>query len=371
MRVLIAAAPFKESANTETISRLVATTVSRALPNATVQILNLTDGGTGFAQWTIDYCDGSYRYLYADRLDGVTILTRFVTTPPCTAIVETAQILGLALVPPLVRKPLLSSSAGVGQVMRAVLELGHDRLVLGCGDSGICDAGIGAASALGFHFLDAAGRAVPLNAHGLMRVSAVRDDGLIDEVRRLRISVVGNTHFDWCGATGAIKLFGAQKGLSEAEVVALEDGYVNLATVLSRERRDPRNVPGAGASGGLAGLLASLLNAEIVSYVTYMQAHVDLEAAVAGSDLVITGEGGLDRTTLLGKLPAYVAETANRHSVPCIAVVGWRDDANGTDHPFSKIVQLSSSRLHSDLAYASTFARLDHLLGPALKEYSA
>ena len=371
MRVLIATAPFKESADAQTISRLVATTVSRVLSNATIQILNLTDGGTGFAQWTVNHSNGSYRYLYADRLDGVTILTRFGTTVPGTAIVETAQILGVALVPHILRKPLLYSSTGVGQVIRAALELGYDQVVLGCGDSGICDAGIGAATALGFQFLDARGNPVPLNAQGLMNVSTVSDNGLTDEVRRLRVSVVGNTNFAWCGATGAMRLFGAQKGLSDAEVVALDDAYSNLATIVARERRDPRTIAGAGASGGLAGLLASLLNAEIVSYVTYICAHVDLESAVMGSDLIITGEGGLDRTTLMGKLPAYVAETARRHGVPCIAVVGRYNHANSSDSLFSKVVQLSPHPLQSDLAYASTLSRLDELLGEALKEYRA
>jgi glycerate kinase len=368
MKIIIIPAPFKECASSRTISRLITKSILKFAPNSEIVWIELSDGGTGFAQWLVELTDGSYRNVFVKRSDGIEILAKLGIIGDDSAVVEISQMLGLALVPPKKRKPLSFSSYGAGQMIIQALSLGYHNILIGCGDSSVCDAGIGAAYALGYRFFDKKGKQLEPITSNIDVITKIDDSTVSSGVKSLNITIVCNTKYAWTGKHGAIRLFGAQKGLTSKQINKLDQSYAKLAQTLSTNWRDPRNIEGAGASGGISGTLSSLLGASIMSYKLFQEKYVNLEDLISDAELVVTGEGTLDQQTFLGKLPAYVAELSAKHNVPCIAIVGYKEQLGDLDKIFSKVLVLSEARSRSHLEYSKNLSLIDSKIKEFFRE---
>lgn len=325
MRILIAPSGFKESLQAEEVADAIEQGIRNIVPTARIIKLPLVDGGEGFAR-TLTHVTGGT--LHQVRVTGpvgqsVTAEFGFLGTPgPRTAVMEMAAAAGLRLVPATLRNPLLTTTYGVGEMISRALDLGAERILFGCGDSGTNDGGAGMLQALGARLLRADGSPIARGGLGLLELAAIDLATLDARLLRTPIEVACNPHNWLCGATGVARVFGPQKGASPETVQHLEDALERYADVIAHDTRlDARMLRGGGASGGL-GTGLSLLGATLYPRFDIVTRYLDLERALAESDLVITAEGAIDFQTPNGKIPAEVARRAKRQGLPVIALAG-------------------------------------------------
>jgi glycerate 2-kinase len=238
------------------------------------------------------------------------------------AVVEMAEAAGLRLLGRR-REPMRASSAGAGELVRAALDGGARRVIVGVGGSASTDGGTGVLAALGARLLDEHRRPVAPTGGTLERVATVDLSAAHARLRGHTVQVAVDVRSPLYGPDGAAHVFAPQKGADSSQVDQLDAGLRHFAEVLERAAGLPGLAahPGAGAAGGAAFALAAL-GAELVSGAALVCDEVGLDDALIDADLVITGEGRLDSQTAAGKAPAEVAQRARRTGVPCIAVCG-------------------------------------------------
>ena len=246
------------------------------------------------------------------------------------AVIELASAAGLRLLRADQYNPLATTTAGVGELIRAALDRGAKRIILGIGGSATNDGGTGMATALGAHFLDADGNVLPGDGATPAQVARIELDGLNPRLAGVSVQVVCDVDNPLTGANGAARVFGPQKGATPQQVEQLDAGLARLADVIEQTLGlDVRHVAGAGAAGGMGAGALAFLHAELVRGADLVNETIGLEPAMAGADLVLTAEGQLDGQTAAGKAPAAVAAMAQSHGIPCIAVAGSLGDDAG------------------------------------------
>jgi glycerate 2-kinase len=243
------------------------------------------------------------------------------------AVVELACVCGLARRPGRRPAPLTASSFGAGEVLRAALEAGARRIVLGVGGSASTDGGAGLLQALGARVLDTSGEPVGPGGAALRDVAALDLTGLQPALhpasRTAELTLAADVDNPLTGPDGAAEVYGPQKGASPAEVAALAAGLRRWAAVVAAAvGMDWSQAPGAGAAGGVGFAALAVLGATRRPGIGLVLELAGFEAALDGADLVITGEGSLDAQSLAGKAPVGVARAAGRLGVPVVAVAG-------------------------------------------------
>jgi glycerate kinase len=325
-RVVVAPSGFKESLSAQAAADAIADGVRRVLPDAEIDRIPLVDGGEGTAVALAAATGGRLVALPATGPVGDRLGTHFALLGGGdTALVEMAAVAGLCLVPHSLRDPGATTTYGVGELIRAALDTGVRRILVGCGDSGTSDGGAGALQALGARLLDADGFELPPGGRELIRLHRVDPSGLDPRLRGTELLVACNPYNVLCGERGVARVFGPQKGATPAQVEQLSAGLENWAYVLTRDLGvtgpDLRTGPGTGASGGLGAGLAAL-GARLLPRFDVLLDHLDLDARLARADLVVTAEGALDHQTPRGKVPAEVARRAKQYGRPVLALAG-------------------------------------------------
>lgn len=230
---------------------------------------------------------------------------------------------GLRLVPREIRDPRLTTTYGVGQLIKAALDRGAERILVGCGDSGTNDGGAGMAQALGVGLFDACGNPIGLGGSELQKLDRISMENRDPRLDGVQIDVACNWHNLLCGPNGVARVFGPQKGASPEVVASLEAALENYAAAIWRTfNLDVREMPGSGASGGLGTGLLALLGAKLHPRYDIVMEYLELDRWLPESDLVITAEGCIDFQTPRGKIPVEVAKRAKRYNLPVIAIAG-------------------------------------------------
>ncbi|MEV5361474.1 glycerate kinase family protein [Streptomyces cellulosae] len=326
-RVVVAPSGFKESLSAPAAADAIAAGVRRVLPDAEIDRIPLVDGGEGTAAALARATGGRLVALAATGPVGEPVGTHFALLGggQDTAVVEMAAVAGLSLVPRTRRDPGATTTYGVGELIRAALDAGVRRIVVGCGDSGTSDGGAGALQALGVRLLDGEGVELPLGGRELWRIARVDASGLDPRLGGVELVVACNPYNVLCGERGVARVFGPQKGATPRQVEELSAGLENWARVLTRDLAvtgvDLRLGRGTGASGGLGAGLASL-GAALVPRFPVLLDHLGLDERLARADLVVTAEGALDRQTPRGKVPGEVARRAKLAGRPVLAIAG-------------------------------------------------
>jgi len=326
LRILVAPSGFKESLGAEEVADCIATGISRALPDAQIQKAPLVDGGEGFAKGLVAATGGALHDVTVTGPVGQPVRAHYGFlggADPRTAVLEMAAAGGLWLVPRDARDPLTTTTYGVGELIKAALDAGAERVLVGCGDSGTNDGGAGAAQALGVRLLDNEGRDLGRGGGELAKLHNIdvsRRDARLEQVQ---IEVACNWHNLLCGPEGVARVFGPQKGASPEKVERLAAALEHYADVIARELDvDVRTMLGGGASGGLGAGLHALLGAKLHPRYQIVMRYLDLDRLLGEADLVFTAEGSLDFQTPRGKIPAEVARRAKRFGLPVIALAG-------------------------------------------------
>ncbi|MFH9392032.1 glycerate kinase [Streptomyces sp. NPDC017413] len=330
-RIAIAPSGFKESLSAARVAEAIAVGVRRVIPDADLDLIPLVDGGEGTAEALALAGGGRLVPVTATGPVGEPVASHFALLGgpgPLTAVVEMAAVAGLALVPPGLRHPGATTTYGVGELIRAALDAGARRILVGCGDSGTSDGGAGALQALGARLTDRHGRELRRGGGALHELERVDPSGLDPRLADAELLVACNPYNVLCGKRGVARVFGPQKGATPAEVELLSAGLERLADVLTRDLAprsgvaiDLRTAPGTGASGGLGAGLAAV-GARLLPRYDVLLDGLDLDARLARADFVITAEGALDHQTVRGKIPAEVARRAHAAGVPVLVLAG-------------------------------------------------
>lgn len=326
MNVLVCPSGFKESLDPVVAANCIKKGVLKANPFATVKTMPLVDGGEGTVKALVAATNGRLISLEVMGPIGLPVESHlgFLGDRPRTAVIEMAAAAGLRLVPHSHRDPTRTTTYGLGQTIKAALDEGAQHILLGCGDSGTCDAGIGMLQALGVKFLDATGAPLPVatGIEGISELSDIDFSGLDSRLSRVTIDVACNWHNLLCGPKGVARVFGPQKGASASQVEQMSSAMDHCAQMFGRKvGRDIALAPGSGASGGLgAGLM--LIGATLHPRFDIIMSFFNVDQLMDACDLVFTAEGGIDFQTPRGKIPAEVATRAKRRGLPVIALVG-------------------------------------------------
>ncbi|MDZ7266407.1 MAG: glycerate kinase [candidate division KSB1 bacterium] len=327
LKVLLAPSGFKESLSAEEVTEALAAGVLRAWPDAHLLKAPLVDGGEGFTKTLVAVTGGTLHELTVTGPVGEPVASHFGflggSTGRKTAVLEMAAAAGLRLVPRNARDPLQTTTYGVGELIKAALDAGAERILVGCGDSGTNDGGAGMAQALGVRLRDAGGREIGRGGRELLRLHQIDLSRRDPRLAHTQIDVACNWHNLLCGPRGVARVFGPQKGASPADVELLAKALDHYADIIAAQIGcDIRFLPGSGASGGLGAGLLALLGAKLHPRYDIVMHYLQFDELLQEADLVITAEGSLDEQTPAGKIPAEVARRAKQRGLPVIAFAG-------------------------------------------------
>jgi glycerate 2-kinase len=321
MRVVVAPSRFEGSLGAGQAAEAISAGLRRARPDAEVVRLPVGDGGPGTLEALL--ATGFRRVpATATGPTGEPLAAAIAVHGP-RAFVEPAQAIGLERLPGGRPVPLAATSRGAGELVATALDTGARELVLGTGASAAPDGGGGMAAALGARLLDRDGADLPPGGAALLRLARIDTSGLDPRLAGMRVTVACDADRPLVGPDGAAQAAGRQAGAGPDEVLLLEGALRRYARVLADELGlDLAATPGAGAAGGLAAGAAAFLGAELRPGVEPVLELAGFERAVAGADLVVTGEATLDARSLAGGAPLGVARAAGGHGVPVVALAG-------------------------------------------------
>ena len=308
--------------------------VARACPTADIARVPVADGGDGLADVLINALHGRACTATVAGPRGDRVEATFCHVPARRlAAIEMATASGLALLSEDRLNPLLTTTRGTGELIAAALDLGIFRLIVGIGGSATNDGGIGMATALGARFLNERDNPVDPVGGALSAIRRIDLRGLDSRLADVRVEAICDVDNPLLGERGAAHVYGPQKGATPEQVRILDAGLGNLAMVVERDLGlDVRELPGAGAAGGLGAGLKAFLNAELRRGVDLVLDLVGLKEQLRGADLVLTAEGRIDFQTAFGKAPAGVGECARAGGVPCFAIAGSIGDGLDSLH---------------------------------------
>ncbi len=324
MKIVIAPDSYKESLSALEVAQAVEAGFRQVFPDADYVLVPVADGGEGTVDAMVAATGGRKETVTVSGPLGEPVEAFYgLTGDGDTAVIEMAAASGLALVPPDRRNPLLTSSRGTGELIRAALDAGARRFILGIGGSATNDGGAGMVQALGARLLDLEGRELDGSGGDLARLERIDVSALDPRLAECRIEVACDVDNPLTGARGASAVFGPQKGATPEMVQALDANLARLARIVGRDLGVAVDtVPGAGAAGGMGAAMLAFFGATLKPGIEIVTAAVDLDAHVRDADLVITGEGRIDFQTVHGKTPIGVARVAKRHGKPVIGIAG-------------------------------------------------
>lgn len=326
MRILLSPDKFRGSLTARQVADAMAEGARLALPDAAIVTLPLADGGEGTAAVLTEATGGTWQTTTVCDPLGRPVEAGFgVSGDGRTAFIEMAQASGLALLTINERDPGQTNTFGTGELVQRAVATGAMHIVLGIGGSATNDGGIGMAAALGWQFLDASGFTLDAIGNNLIHIRKLVPP-TTPPAPGVQFRVACDVTNPLCGSAGATFVYGPQKGATPEQLVLLDAGLQNLAQCIHEQFDiDMASVPGSGAAGGLGAGALFFLNATLQPGVDLILDAVGFDKYLAGADLVLTGEGKLDRQTLDGKLLKGVTDRANQANIQVVALCGTLD----------------------------------------------
>jgi len=363
MRILIANDKFKGSLAAEKVGFHIKNSLENVFPGAIFDICPIADGGEGTALAMTTALAGEWVHAQTEDAHGRPLEAPFGwVASSATAVMEMSAASGLAIVQDIELNPFKASTLGTGILIQSALQRGAKRILVGIGGSATNDGGLGVALALGYRFKRRGQDFSPtletlLEADQVVRPTALPSCELI---------VACDVDNPLLGPRGATRVYGPQKGVRD--FVWFEQRLEHLADLARRDLGvDPRDIPGAGAAGGLGFGLMAFLGGRLVSGFDMVAAQVGLEARVAAADLVITGEGRLDAQSLQGKGPVGVARLARQLGKQIVGVAGSVDESDALRAQFDLLIGIKPAEMPLEEA----MRRTGELLESAMRAHAA
>lgn len=331
MKIVVAPDSFKGSLTAAEVSDAIEQGTREIFPEAEIVKIPMADGGDGTVQCLVNATGGEIlREKVKGPLGGEVLASYGILGDKKTAVIEMAEASGLTLVPENQRNPLITTTYGTGQLIKAALDQGCRKMIIGIGGSATNDGGAGMLQALGVKLLNQEGKEVGFGGGELKKIFRIDTKYLDNRLSETKVLIASDVSNPLCGPQGASRIYGPQKGATPEIIEELDKSLSYFAELIKRDlNKDVKDIPGAGAAGGLGASLMAFLDAELRPGIEIIIEIVKLEQAIKDADLVITGEGKIDGQTIYGKAPIGVAKIAKKYNIPVIAVAAIiGDDAD-------------------------------------------
>ncbi|MBB6714978.1 glycerate kinase [Clostridium gasigenes] len=324
MKFILAPDSFKESMSSKEACDAMERGIKKIIPEAECIKVPMADGGEGTVEALIGATNGTFHKVNVIAPLGNKVEAVFgILGNKKTAVIEMASASGIQLVKRDERNPLITTTFGTGQLIKAALDLGVKHIVVGIGGSATNDGGAGMIQALGGKLLDRKGEEISFGGGALGNLDRIDISELDLRLKDTVIEVACDVTNPLVGETGASAVFGPQKGATEEMVKELDNNLLHFSRIIKETLgKDVAYIEGAGAAGGLGAALLSFLNAELKRGIDLIINHTELKEKIKGADFVFTGEGAIDDQTIYGKTPMGVAKVAKQQGVKTIAFAG-------------------------------------------------
>ncbi len=316
---------FKGSMTAREVCDAMEKGIKKILPNAECIKVPMADGGEGTMQSLSDASNGTICEMEVTGPLGKPVTAKYaILGDGETGTIEMASASGLHLVDANTRNPLITTTFGTGELIKACLDKGIRQLIIGIGGSATNDGGAGMAQALGVHFLDKQGKELPFGGAALGSLDRIDISEIDKRLADIEVRVACDVTNPLCGETGASAIFGPQKGATPEMVKILDKALEYYADTINKQLGlHIKGVPGSGAAGGLGAGLLAFTNARLEKGIDIVVNYTGLEKIIKKADYVFTGEGGIDHQTQYGKTPFGVAQIAQKENKKVIAIAGY------------------------------------------------
>ncbi|MFL2644497.1 MAG: glycerate kinase [Dehalococcoidia bacterium] len=324
MKIVIAPQNFKGSLTAYDAALAIQKGVLETCPDAETILIPVADGGDGTLDALVTGTNGTiHECAVVDPL-GRNIRAQWgIMGDGYTAVIEMAKASGLVLLDRSERNPFVTSTYGTGELILEAIDKGYKNIIVGLGGSATNDGGIGMAQCLGYQFLDNEGNSLTATGQSLSEIRSIDASNVDDRIFGVHFVGASDVTNLLCGEEGAAAIFGPQKGATEQDVLSLDKGLKNLAEVILEDLDiDVFKIISGGAAGGLGAGIVAFLRGDLVSGIDMVASTLGLEHNIETSDLIITGEGQTDRSSIFDKGPVGVAKIGSKYGVPTIILTG-------------------------------------------------
>lgn len=324
MKVVVAIDSLKGSLNSLEAGNAIKQGIKRVYQDAKIIVKPLADGGEGTVEALVSGMNGKIETVVATGPLGDKIESSYgIILEKRLAIMEIASIAGITLLSLKQRNPLYTTTYGLGEMIKDAISKGCNNFIIGIGGSATNDGGIGMLQALGFDLLDKDGNQVPLGARGLKDLVKIDDKNVLPELKKCQFKIACDVTNVLCGENGCSVVFGPQKGATSQMIKDMDQWLYNFANLAKKKYpHSDALVPGTGAAGGLGFAFLTFVKATLESGIDIILETIDLKSDLKDVDVVVTGEGCLDRQSAMGKAPVGVAKMAKLYNKPVIAFAG-------------------------------------------------
>lgn len=324
MKIIVVPDSFKDSLSAKNVAENIEKGIQKVMPQAMVSKIPISDGGEGLLDSLVTFSKGSLIDVEVKDPLLRTIPSQFaILGDQKTAVIEMAKASGLELLNMHERNPMRTSTFGTGELIRAALDKGCTKIIVGLGGSATNDGGTGMITALGGKFLDKKGNEIQPGGAGLSELTRIDMSEIDPRMTTCEFVAACDVTNPLTGKEGASKVFGAQKGGNRKQLEQLDKNLKNYAQIVYSDLKIDIDSPeGAGSAGGMGSAMLGFFNAKLARGIDLIIEHLRLEDQVKNADLVITGEGKIDKQTLHGKTIFGIASLAKKYKVPLVVITG-------------------------------------------------
>lgn len=329
-KIVVASDSFKGSVTSWEVAESAEKAIHAVFPDCEVVKIPVADGGEGTTEALVHAMNGKMITCRVhDPLMNRINAGYGILGDGTTAVIEMASASGLPLVPEDKRNPLLTTTYGTGELIKDALERGCRNFLVGIGGSATNDAGTGMLQALGFRFLDKEGKELKQGGQILQDIHSIDTSQSLPQLKEATFTVACDVNNPFSGKNGAAFIYARQKGADDEMIRVLDNGLKHVASVIKQqENKDIDPIPGAGAAGGLGGGFLAFLPTTLKPGIQMVLDTLSFEEKIKGADLIITGEGKLDKQTGMGKTPTGILQAAQRQHIPVIAIGGLVEETD-------------------------------------------
>ena len=375
MKIVVSPDSFKGSLTAVEVSDAIGQGVREIFPEAEIVKIPMADGGDGTVQCLVNTTGGKILREKVTGPLGDEVLAHYgILGDKKTAVIEMAEASGLTLVPENKRNPLITTTYGTGQLIKAALDQGCRKMIIGIGGSATNDGGAGMVQALGVKLLDQEGEEIGFGGRELKKIYQIDISYLDNRISDTKVLVASDVINPLCGPKGASRIYGPQKGATPEVIEELDESLAYFAEIIKRDlNKDVKDIPGAGAAGGLGASLIAFLDAELRPGIEIIIEVVKLEQAIKDADLVITGEGKIDSQTIYGKAPIGVAKIAKKYNIPVIAVAAIIGDDADIVHQYgiSSLISVTGQPMRLEESVPNKVALIKNSIKQSMRTIKA
>ena len=323
-KIIVSPDSFKGSLSAPEVANAIEEGIINVFPDCETIKIPIADGGEGTMETLVSALGGEKVKLRVHNPLMQLIEVEYgLVNDGKTAIIEMAIASGLTLLSDEEQNPLLTTTYGTGEIIKDALKRGCRSFLIGIGGSATNDAGTGMLKALGYRFLDLNGKETDGTGKSLHSICSIDEANVIPELKKAHFIIACDVNNPFSGSNGAAYVYAPQKGADKQMVIELDEGLENFRKLIEKEKTlNLNNIQGSGAAGGMGGGFVAFLNAQLKPGIEMVLEAVDFEKHLHNAELVITGEGKLDKQTGMGKAASGILDAANKCDVPVIALGG-------------------------------------------------